>query len=308
MALMRETHIDSVNLNLVPLLAALIEEQHVTRAAERVRLSQPAMSRALQQLRRTFGDELLIRGPDGYLLTPRAERIREQLATTVVHLEKLFAGETFDPGSAARMFRIAASDYTLSAFGPDLVQSLLAQSPNSTLNCVRVDEHVLENLDAGTLDLLIFGRTPPGRYRSQFLFDDRFVCVVAADHPSAGQPSMSVAQYQQWPHVNTRLGTAFDNRPETQDIDRCIVVSMPNQVIAAKILPGTELVLTVPERLVPYLSNSDQLCVIAAPPELGRLEYFLVWHGRNDDDPAQRWLRKQVEYAVSGADVCADRE
>jgi len=73
---MPNKHIDQVNLNLLPPLVALLEERHVSRAAERLRLSQPAMSRALQQLRRSFGDELLVRGPDGYTLTPRAQRIR----------------------------------------------------------------------------------------------------------------------------------------------------------------------------------------------------------------------------------------
>lgn len=295
---MRESHIDSVNLNLVPLLAALIEEQHVTRAAERARLSQPAMSRALQQLRRTFGDELLIRGPDGFQLTPRAERIREQLATTVVHLEKLFANETFNPHTAAQAFRIAASDYTLASLGPSLVQTILTESPNSTLTCSRVDEHVLAKLDAGTLDLLIFGRIPPEGYSNQFLFKDHFACMVAADHPLAGQASMTALEYQQWPHVNTKLGTAFDNRPETQDIDRRIVVTMPNQLLAAKILPGTQLVLTIPASLARSLRNPEQLCIISAPPELGMLEYFSVWHRRNDEDPAQQWLRTQVANSI----------
>lgn len=298
MGIMRESHIDSVNLNLVPLLAALIEEQHVTRAAERARLSQPAMSRALQQLRRTFGDELLIRGPDGYQLTPRAERIREQLATTVIHLEKLFAGETFNPSTTARSFRIAASDYTLAALGPVLVQTILNESPNSTLTCSRVDEQVLPQLDSGTLDLLIFGRTPPERYGNQFLFRDHFVCVVDADHPLAGQSSITVSEYQHWPHVNTRLGTAFDNRAETQAIDRRIVVSMPNQLLAANILRGTQLILTIPARLAPTLSDPDQLRIIAAPPELETLEYFSVWHRRNDEDRAHQWLRERVAEAA----------
>jgi DNA-binding transcriptional LysR family regulator len=159
-----------VNLNLLPPLVALLEERHVSRAAERLRLSQPAMSRALQQLRRSFGDELLVRGPDSYTLTPRAQRIRGQLATTVTHLERLFAPETFDAATAAQSFRLAVSDYTVSALGPALVRTILTQSPNATVTCEPLDEGVFEKLDAGTLDLLIYGRAAPDRYRSQASF------------------------------------------------------------------------------------------------------------------------------------------
>src|ERR1700758_599936 len=127
MIYMHPTHIDRVDLNLLPPLVVLLEERHVSRAADRIALSQPAMSRALQRLRRHFGDELLVRGPDGYSLTPRAERIRAQLATVVAELNHLFDSESFDPATAAQSFRLAVSDYTVSALGPALVRHILAE-------------------------------------------------------------------------------------------------------------------------------------------------------------------------------------
>jgi DNA-binding transcriptional LysR family regulator len=98
---MQQMHIGRIDLNLLPPLVTLLEERHVSRAADRLALSQPAMSRALQRLRRHFSDELLVRGPDGYSLTPRAERIRAQLATVVAELNKLFATEAFDPATVS---------------------------------------------------------------------------------------------------------------------------------------------------------------------------------------------------------------
>jgi DNA-binding transcriptional LysR family regulator len=98
-------------------------------------------------------------------------------------LEQLFATETFDPGTAAQSFHLAVSDYTMSALGPELVRTILTQSPNSTVSCEPLDDHIVEKLDAGTIDLLIYGRAAPDRYRGQHLFTDRFVCVVAAEHP-----------------------------------------------------------------------------------------------------------------------------
>lgn len=300
MATMREKNIDRVNLNLVPALAALLEERHVTRAADRVGLSQPAMSHVLKQLRQLFGDELLVRGPEGYSLTPRAERVREQLATVVTQLQQLFTSETFDPATAAQSFRVAASDYMLSTLGAKLVQAILTQSPNSTVVCEPVDELVFERLDTGTLDLLIYGRLPPGRYCSAHLFDDRYVCVVAADHPLARSTFVSLSEYLRWPHMASKLGgQVLDKRLAARETVRKKAVTMPYHVLAANILPGTQLVLTVPERFVQYLGDPAPIRVVPAPPELGTLQYYLVWHRRVDDDPSQQWLRHLVQSAAT---------
>ncbi len=295
MIVMHPTHIDQVDLNLLPPLAALLEERHVSRAGDRVRLSQPAMSRALQRLRRHFGDELLVRGPDGYSLTPRAERIRGQLATVVAQLNQLFGAETFDPATAARSFRLAVSDYTVSAFGPALVHTILTQSPNSTVSCEPFDAHVFDKLDAGRLDLVIYGRTAPDRYRSQHLFADRYVCVVDAKHPLAQRKSLPMTEYVRWPHLTIDIGQpGIDRALEAHGTARRIAVSMPYHSLAANILPGTELVLTVPARLVPHFAGPAHTRVLTAPRELGDLQFYAVWHPRLDEDPSHGWLRQIV--------------
>jgi DNA-binding transcriptional LysR family regulator len=300
MVVMQQAHINQVDLNLLPPLVALLEERHVSRAAGRVRLSQPAMSRALHRLRRQFGDELLVRGPDGYSLTPRAERIRTQLATAVTQLEQLFAAETFDPATAAQSFRLAVSEYTFSAFGPALVRTILTQSPNSTVTCEPVDAHVFDKLDAGTIDLLIYGRPPPDRYRSQHLFTDRYVCVVAAEHPVARRNSVSLPQYRRWPHLIVDVGQpAIDRALEAHGAPRRIAASMPYHVLAASILPGTALLLTVPARLVPHFADPDRTRVLDAPRELGDLQFYAVWHPRLDDDPSHSWLRRIVGFVAA---------
>lgn len=295
---MRATHIDQVDLNLLPPLVALLEEQHVSRAAERVRLSQPAMSRALQRLRRHFGDELLVRGPDGYSLTPRAERLRDQLTTAVTHLEQLFANETFDPATAAESFRLAVSDYTVATFGPTLVRTVLAASPNSTVSCEVLDGHVFDKLDAGTLDLAIYGRVAPERYCSERLFTDRFVCVVAAEHPLADQTSVSLSTYLRLPHLTIDIGQpGIDRALEPFGVTRRVAVSMPYFALAPSILPGTDLLLTVPERVARKNADPAQTRILAAPRELIELEFYAVWHPRFDQDPSHTWLREQVRAA-----------
>jgi len=306
MAFMRATHIDRIDLNLLPPLVALLEERHVSRAAERVQLSQPAMSRTLQRLRRHFADELLVRGPDGYSLTPRAERIRERLATVVTQLESLFGTETFDPATAAQSFRLAVSDYSVWAFGPALVHAILTESPNSTVGCEPLDATVFDKLDAGTLDLLIYGRAAPPRYRSRHLFTDRYVCVVDAEHPLAQRTSVSLRQYLRWPHLVFDIGRSggIDRALETRGTPRRIAVSMPYGTLAARILPGTELVLTFPARLVSHFADPARTRVLDAPRELRELadlQFYSVWHPRLDDDPSHSWLRRIVAAAATPA-------
>src|SRR5579875_3697359 len=146
---MRTAHIETVDLNLLPALIALLEERHVSRAAQRVQLSQPAMSRALQRLRRALDDELLVRGPDGYVLTPRAERIQAQLAAIVPRLETMLTGERFDPREAEAVFRLAGTDYAVTTLGPALFRQLFAAAPRSALRFQLVDDRVFDELDRG---------------------------------------------------------------------------------------------------------------------------------------------------------------
>ena len=110
------------------------------------------------------------------------------------------------PATAAHSFRRAVSHYTVSAIGPALVQTILVQSPKSTVACEPLDEVSFDKLDAGTLDLVIYGRAAPERYSGQHLFTDRFVCLEAADHPLARRASVSLSQYLRRPHLSIDIG------------------------------------------------------------------------------------------------------
>jgi len=123
------THLEGLDLNLLPPLAALLEERHVTRAAERSGLSQPAMSRTLARLRQALDDQLLVRDVTGYVLTPRAERIQRQLAGLMPRLEALFAAEVFDPARAEENYRIATTDYPLLLFFPQAAGGSTSSPP-----------------------------------------------------------------------------------------------------------------------------------------------------------------------------------
>lgn len=296
---MRPLNLHRVDLNLLPGLVALLDERHVSRAAERVGISQPSMSRTLHRLRRLFDDELLVRGDEGYALTPRAERIRAQISTFLPSLDELFGMDAFDPALAARDIRIMLTDYTVSAFGTALARAIRAESPESTVSFEVLDGRALDKLEGGTIDLLALGRTPPPRYRAEKLFSDRFVSVVAADHPLAKRRSMGLAQYLRWPHlaidVEDGMQPGVDPVLHSLGVSRRIQLTTPFHVTAPAALPGSDLVLTFPSRLLSWVPGDGATRVIPAPPEIPPFGIYAVWHPRMDADPWHRWLRRTLQ-------------
>ena len=303
---MRMAHIDEVDLNLLPALAALLEERHVSRAAARVHLSQPAMSRILQRLRRVLGDELLVRTPNGYQLTPRAERIQGQLVAIVPRLETLFSGERFDPAEAAQTFRISGTDYAMTAFGPALFRRVFRESPHSTLRFEIWHDGVFQDAERGIVDLVfcpavyrrVFGMAAPRSLRSERLFDDRFLCVLSRDNPLAARASLSLAEYLRCPHVvvTTAQGrqTVIDLKLESLGTPRRASLTVPYLEAALRSVPGTLLVATLPERTVALHREDPSIKVLEAPSEISTMQYTMSWHPRLDDDPGHAWLRDTV--------------
>jgi DNA-binding transcriptional LysR family regulator len=295
--IMRMTNITRVDLNLLAPLAALLDERHVSRAAQRVGLSQPAMSRALQRLRATLGDELLVRDLRGYQLTPRAERIRGQLLAIMPTLDILFAAEIFDPPSAKEEFRLVGSDYAALLFGPALFQRVFQQSPHSTLRFEAWHDAVFGDLERGAIDLVFYAVAPPPGFRVELLFEERFVCLMSRDHPLADHERITLDDYLGCSHIVINIlggQTVIDRQLETLGTPRRASLTVPYHAAAEMAVPGTMLVATLPERLVSPHVNDPVLRIVLAPIEIQRMSYLMAWHPRLDDDPAQRWLRDMI--------------
>ncbi len=293
-----------VDLNLLLPLAALLEERHVTRAAERVHLSQPAMSRVLARLRRTFDDELLVRGTSGYEPTPRAERIERDLRALLPRVRQLFAGEAFDPASAAENHRLAGTDYAVWLFAPSLFRAVLQASPQSQITFTAWHDRVFEDLERGTVDLAFYGLAAPPGLRAEQLFEERFVCLVAASHPLADAGRLDLAAYLEASHVVIDVGggeqTVIDRHLSTMGRRRPVRLRLPYHAAAPAALPGTALVATLPKRLAETFAGDEQLRILDAPEEIATMSYRMSWHPRLDDDPAHRWLRDRVRDVVGG--------
>ncbi|MYW70141.1 LysR family transcriptional regulator [Streptomyces sp. SID8379] len=291
-------HIERVDLNLLAPLAALLEERHVSRAAEVAGMSQPAMSRALQRLRDTLGDELLVRTPSGYRLTPRAERVQRQLRAVVPRLESLFAPEEFDPATAAESFRVAGTDYSR-VLAPAVFQRVFRESPRSTLHFRTWHDAIHDDLDRGIVDLMFYARSEQvTALRTEHLFDDRFVCVLSADHPLAERPGIALDEYLDATHVIVgTIGerqTAIERRLDDLGTRRRAGLTVPYHSLAARSVLGTRLILTMPSRLLTEERPDPGIRIVPAPEEIRPLHYEMAWHPRLDGDLGQRWLRDSV--------------
>jgi DNA-binding transcriptional LysR family regulator len=302
MPVVRTTQLQRVDLNLLVALAALLDERHVSRAADRIGLSQPATSRALQRLRRTLDDELLVRTRDGYQLTPRAERIHRELAGILPRLEVLFGTEGFDPGTATDTFRLMGTDFATTVFGPGLAHRLSHEAPGASITFRQWHDGVFEDVSHGLVDLAFAAVSVDPTLRSELLFEERFVCLMADTHPLADRESLSLDEFLGVAHVIVHVlqgeQSAIDRRLTELGQHRTATLSVPYHTAAVLAVPDTRLVATLPERLVSILDN-PHLRVVKAPAEVEPMPYLMTWHPRLDDDPAQRWLRDLVR-VVSG--------
>src|SRR6266550_2079034 len=235
------THLEGVDLNLLPPLAALLEERHVTRAAERSSLSQPAMSRALARLRQLLDNQLLVRDSGGYVLTPRAERIQRQLAALMPQLETLFAAEVFDPATAEEHYRLAATDYPLLLFLHEVAREVNKLSPHSTLRIESPRDAVFDDVLHGRLDLSFYVAALPAAFRQELLFEDICVCVMSADNPLAKRKRLTLDQYLRCSHLVIDIidgeQPLIANRLGELGVARRAALTLPLNVGAPAVLP-----------------------------------------------------------------------
>jgi DNA-binding transcriptional LysR family regulator len=300
------THVEGIDLNLLPPLAALLDERHVTRAANRSGLSQPAMSRTLARLRQLLDDQLLIRDHGGYVLTRRAERIQRQLASLMPQLDTLFAAEVFDPATADEHYRLAATEYARLLFLHQVAREVNKLAPHSAIRIESPRDTVFDDILHARLDLSFYVAAPPEGLRQELLFDDVCVCLMSADHPLAKRKQLTLGEYLRCSHLVIDIidgeQPLIASRLRELGVARRAALTLPLMVEAPAALPDTNLVATLNKRLVDRYTNDSALAVVAAPVELEPFPYFMIWHPRLDHDPAQQWLRDTIR-SVAAATV-----
>lgn len=295
---MRITHLRQADLNLLVVFTALAEERNVTRAAQRLLLSQPAVSRALQRLRETFRDDLLIRTGSGYEPTPKGERLLQELSTTLPRIDRLLSGGEFDPNAEETTFRVAVTDHASHVLGPVICRTVLPQAGKVCFDLVSFGDQTFDAIEKGRLDLLLNaddGHLPP-RFEREVIFEDGFACVAA----SGGNYSRKVTlkQYLAATHIGVGilggLPTIPDKRLAAIGAKRHCPIWVPYFSAAIRCLPGTQLLATVPARMAQFEAGNPALKVLSPPDVVGRFRYLMAWHPRMNTDAAHIWLRKTI--------------
>ncbi len=287
-----------IDLNLLVILDALLGEQHVTRAAERLHLSQPAVSHALARLRDLLGDPLLVRAGAGLVPTARALELVAPLAEALAQVQSLLAPNTFDPASARRTFRLAMSDYGAAIILPGLIRTLRAEAPGIDLQISHASrEGMVEGLLNGDIDLAA-GVLPelPGELCSTPLFEERYVCLLDRQSlPAEGVLDMPT--YLSRPHVLLEMrgsGTPEIERTLTALRERRrVAVSLPHWSVAPQFISGTDLILTVASRALNDVDD-DSLIIVPPPFEIAPFTFVSAWHKRRGGDQALNWLNRRI--------------
>ncbi|MCG5238720.1 LysR substrate-binding domain-containing protein [Azospirillum doebereinerae] len=288
------------DLNLLPTFLALMEERSVTRAAERLGITQPALSNALARLRTMMRDPLFIRERYGMQPTQKAQELAPAIAAALAALDDVILGQQdFDPAQAERLFTIAPNSFVEFALMPAVVARLGREAPGIRLRLTPFGSDLAETGVISGSTALVLGRVadPPDNLVVQHLMDDGLACVVRANHPQIGD-SMSRDQYERLKHVNMlppgRLRVGLFQALERQALRREVAVSVTHFLAIPELIAVTDYCTTLPHLICRHLARDPRLKIVPSPVDLGRFPVEMAWHVRYRHDPAHRWLRSLI--------------
>ncbi|MBA7856037.1 LysR family transcriptional regulator [Enterobacter sp. RHBSTW-00901] len=285
----------TLDLNLLKTLDALLDERSVTRTAARLALTQPAVSGMLNRLRDYFDDPLFVRAPHGIVPTTRAEELAAPVKRILADIDVLLQPVSFDPITANLTFTLAATDYALRAVVVPFIAALKVQAPSIRVRVVPVEpDRLVAQLEQGKIDLaLLTPHTTPDELHSRALYDERYVCMMRADHPDAGKP-LTPDRFCALEHVLVSYeGEGFhgvtDDALAKMGRKRHVGLSVSSFLVLPDVLAISDMIAVVPERMA---ENRTGIFVCDTPVAVQGFTKSMAWHGRTHRNPAQAWLRR----------------
>ncbi len=296
-----------VDVNLLMVLAVVLQTRSVSRAAERLGLSQPTVSRALSQLRTSFSDPLLVRSGVTMALTQRAMELAGPLEEWMTATSTLLKPATFSPTTLDRRFVIASSDYgVLSVISPKL-PVVRAAAPACHIEIAAYSDDMFHKLAVGEIDVIVYGFEPGSpAMHVRPLFSETQSIVVRQGHPlaSSGPDAVSLEAYLAWPHIAISIGAnGYDHVAYClgeRNADRQILASVPYFYAAADLLGDSDAILTMPTRAATKFAKTLGLVRLPAPAQIAGFDYRAIVHERSVRDPATQWLVDRL-----ASDTCA---
>lgn len=300
-------NLNTIDLNLLVAFDVLISECSVSRAAQKMSVTQPAASHALKRLRYMLKDELLFRGPRGMQPTPRALSLHPLVQSVLANVHSILSSTiAFDPAQTRRTFRLSMSDAMSVEALPQIVQRIRAEAPQVDLvistsgpqeSCQRIADDKID---------LAIGVYPhvPKNLLSRELYRDTLICVADKRNKKLKNGRLDLKSYLESPHVtvapNRDTGIQLDEILDSMGIPRRIVAAVPHYLSVPALIRGTDLVAHTRRRLLSVFRTTADLVVfpVPLPMKVPELEFIEIWHERYDGDPGHRWLRDLVWNAV----------
>jgi DNA-binding transcriptional LysR family regulator len=290
-----------LDLNLLRVFAQLHEQRRVSRVAETLGLSQPAVSNALARLRKALGDPLFVATPAGMAPTPLAEELAGPVAQALATLHAaLSRPQGFEPTLSQRVFTVGMTDIGEIYFLPALMGALAERAPNLALSTVRnTSVNLKEAMEGGQVDLAI-GLLPQlsSGFHRRTLFTQRYVCMMRADHPLAQGGAFGLEQFSAANHLGVVTPGNGHGRVDEllarSGIQRRVRLTVPHFVAIGHILASTDLIATVPERLAQRLASVYGLVALPHPADLPEVSIAVYWHAKLHGDAGNLWLRQLV--------------
>ena len=285
-------------------LQALVEERHVTRAAERMNIGQPAMSSALAKLRVIFRDVLLVKTSSGMEPTPRALELVAKIGEMADLLEgRGCANAQFDPAQSQTRWRIIASDGIVRAMLPELMATTGREAPNMRFTVQPGDPRRLsEYLRDGDFDLAMgFVRSPPSELRQTMLYPQRVVCIARSGHPKI-RGSLSLQQFEACDHVrwgappvaHATMEVTVDEALEKLGMSRRVALMVSSLNLLPGVVEKSDLLAVVPLHLALQSRETLSIQIHPVPFPLPEINVSMLWHERMHQDSAHKWLREQL--------------
>lgn len=289
-----------IDLNLLVALDILLAERNVTRAAERLHITQSAASGALARLRDYFEDPLLVQVGRELRLTPLAENLADEVRDIIVRIDSTMESRPeFDPAEAERHFIIIASDYVSRVLIADVLQRISTLAPRLTFEVRPTSPMMVRDIEQGRVDLLV---TPAHLvspdHPHTMLFDDTYT-VVAWDQNPLCKEGLTLEAYRSAGHVAYRVGRGgnpwfeqwyANQHPESRRVE---VITHDFNLISRFVI-GTNRLATVQTRLATQFEESMPVRLLPLPMETPRLVEVLQWHTYRDSDPGCAWMRQQI--------------
>lgn len=288
-------NIKNLDLNLLRVFDTLMDEKNVSRAAEKLSVSQPAVSGMMTRLRHSLNDQLFTRSQHGIVPTIRAQELSDPIKKLLRELDTILEPTQFIPQQAELTLSIAATDYSLRAIVEPFLITLRQQAPKIKVSVRWIDEDaLLEQMERGIVDLaLTTPEASPADLRAKTLFDETYVCVLRNEHPVLENDKLTIEQFCSIEHaIVSYVAGAFEGTTDTVlhslGKQRRVGLSVPSFLSLANILKTSDLCAVVPKRLI---KNVHGLTTVKLPFEVPGFTKIMAWHERTHDSEAHRWIR-----------------